>query len=270
MELDAVHAALSGTRFTDVRWVARTGSTNSDLLEAARAGAPEGLVEVAEEQTAGRGRLDRTWAAPAGSSLLLSILLRPTLPLAQVHLVSTVVGIAASEACHQVAGVQPLLKWPNDLTVVGGERFEGRKLAGILAEAVLDGDRLDALVVGLGLNVTWPEQLPPELADIAVALNHITGEAVDRAVLLPALLVRLEHWYGLLVDGGEDGRAAVLARYRELSATIGRAVRAELPEGTVEGEAVDITDGGHLLVRTADGAVVEVTAGDVVHLRAAR
>lgn len=270
MELDAVHAALGGTRFTDVRWVARTGSTNSDLLEAARAGAPEGVVEVAEEQTAGRGRLDRTWEAPPGSSLLVSILLRPTLPLAQVHLVSTAVGIAASEACHQVAGVQPLVKWPNDLTVVGGERFEGRKLAGILAETVLEGDRLGAVVVGLGLNVTWPEQLPPELADTAVALNHVTGEAVDRAELLPALLVRLEHWYGLLVDGGDDGRAAVLVRYRELSATIGRRVRAELPDGIVEGEAVDVTDGGHLLVRTADDAVVEVTAGDVVHLRAAR
>ncbi|MEZ5143853.1 MAG: biotin--[acetyl-CoA-carboxylase] ligase [Acidimicrobiales bacterium] len=269
MDLDPIHAALSETRFTDVRWVARTGSTNSDLLEAARQGAPEGIVEAADEQTAGRGRLDRSWEAPAGSSLLVSVLLRPSLAFDRVQLVSSAVGIAASEACAALAPVQPLLKWPNDLVVVGGARFEGRKLGGILAEAVLEAGRLQAVVVGLGLNVNWPEQLPPELDAIAVSLNHVVDETVDRARLLTELLLRLEHWYGLLVGGGDDGAAAVLRRYRELSATLGRTVRAELPDGDVEGEAVDVTGAGHLQVRQPSGELVEVTAGDVVHLRPA-
>jgi BirA family biotin operon repressor/biotin-[acetyl-CoA-carboxylase] ligase len=269
MQLDRIHAALADTRFTDVRWVARTGSTNSDLLEAAAEGAPEGVVEAADHQTSGRGRLDRSWEAPAGSSLLVSVLLRPDLPLERVHLVSTAVGLAASEACAEVASVRPLLKWPNDLVVVGGERFEGRKLGGILAESVIDGDRLAAVVVGLGLNVDWPEDLPAELADIAVSLNQVVGHVVDRADLLLRLLQRLEHWYGLLVDGGAHGAPALLVRYRELSATIGRSVRADLPGGPVEGEAIDVTDGGHLVVRTAAGTDVEVMAGDVIHLRPA-
>jgi BirA family biotin operon repressor/biotin-[acetyl-CoA-carboxylase] ligase len=247
--------ALSGTRF-EVTWVAETGSTNQDLLAAARDGAPEGAVLVADHQSAGRGRLGRTWEAPPGASLLLSILLRPDLPLDQAHAVTAAVGLSAAYACEAMAGFRPGLKWPNDLVV-------GRhKLAGILAESQVRGDRLDAVVVGLGLNVNWPHELPAELADIAVAANHVAGHDVDRENLLFALLRDLERRYADLHEPG--GVARLRAAERSASATIGQRVRVELAGETFEGTATAITDAGHLVV---DGR--EVTTADVIHLRPA-
>ncbi len=166
-------SALAGSLFGDVRWVDQTGSTNRDLLEAAREGAAEGVVLVADHQTAGRGRLGRRWEAPPGSSLLVSILTRPAVCLTRVNDVTMAVAVAAAEACREVAGVAPRLKWPNDLVLeVDGAT---RKVGGILAESIVEGDRLEALVVGLGLNVTWPEDLPDELAAIATSLPRRAG-----------------------------------------------------------------------------------------------
>ena len=275
-----LRAALAGTRFGDVRVVAETGSTNADVLALAAAGAPEGVVVVADHQTAGRGRLDRRWEAPPGASLLLSVLTRPVtgpshLPVEALHRVSTALGVAAAEAVEAVAGVAARLKWPNDLVVVtdagdrdAGDRDAGatRKLSGILAETQLEGSTVAALVVGIGLNVNWPDELPDDLADIATALNLVARGPVDRAALLVALLERFDHWYGRL--GEATGPAELLARYRELSATLGRRVRVELPGETVVGDAFDLTSDGHLLVvDECPDRPREITVGDVVHLR---
>jgi len=256
-----------GTRFTEIRRVDETGSTNADLLVAASAGAGDGLVLVAEHQSAGRGRLDRVWEAPVGSSLLVSVLLRPPLVPADAFLLTNAAGVAAVEASRLVAGCTPGLKWPNDLVAVAGDRHRGRKLGGILAEARVVGGRLETVVVGLGLNVNWPDPLPPALAGTVDALNHLVGHEVDRAALLDAWLRRLDHWLDVLGDG--SGRVALLERVRMVSATLGRDVTVELPGGrTVEGEAVDVTDSGHLLVQpVAGGPPVEVAVGDVVHAR---
>ena len=257
--------ALAGTRFGVVRRVAETGSTNADLLAEARSGAPEGVVLVADHQSAGRGRLDRSWVAPPGSSLLVSVLLRPRLAPDEAHLLTTATAVAASQACAEVAGATPAVKWPNDLIVVGGAH-DGRKLAGVLAEAVLVGGRLDAVVVGMGLNVNWPEDLPAELADIAVSLDRLAGHAVDREQVLVAWLGHLDRWLAAL--DADEGRDALRAAVRERSATLGRRVEADLPAGRVVGVAVDIDRSGHLLVDPDDGAgPVVVSAGDVVHLR---
>jgi BirA family biotin operon repressor/biotin-[acetyl-CoA-carboxylase] ligase len=256
-----------GTRFTEVRWVDETGSTNADLLDAASRGVPGGAVLVADHQREGRGRLDRVWEAPAGSSLLVSVLLRPELVPADAFLLTSAAGVAAVEASRLVAGCTPGLKWPNDLVAVAGDRHRGRKLGGILAESRVADGHLDAVVVGMGLNVNWPDPLPPELAGTVDALNHLVGHDIDRAQLLDAWLRRLDHWLDVLGDG--SGRVALLERVRVVSATLGRDVRVELPGGeTVEGEALDVTDGGHLLVQPdAGGPAVEVTVGDVVHVR---
>lgn len=258
--------AVEGTRFTDVRWVAETGSTNRDLLAEAVAGAPEGIVLVADHQTSGRGRLDRSWSAPPGASLLVSVLLRPELDPADAFLVTAAGAVAACQACSEVAAVFPGIKWPNDLMIVAGERFAGRKLAGILAESVVSDGRVDAVVLGMGLNVNWPEVLPPDLADTAVALDHVVGHPVDREALLASWLRHLDGWLDLIVTPG--GRELLLLRVRETSATLGRRVRVELPARTFEGTALDVTTEGHLLV-LPDGAgeTVEVTVGDVIHLR---
>jgi BirA family biotin operon repressor/biotin-[acetyl-CoA-carboxylase] ligase len=225
-----------------VRRVTEVGSTNAELLAAARDGAPEGLVLVAERQIAGRGRRGRRWDAPPGSSLLVSVLLRPRLP----ALVPLVGGLAAVEACDRVTGLRPALKWPNDVVV--GEA----KLGGLLAEAAGP-----AVVVGLGLNVSWEAPLPSG----ALVLLTLTGRRIDRTALLDAFLSAL---------GELRLRPAshLLPRYREACVTLGRDVRVETATGpAVEGRAVDVDTGGALVVESADGSRRTFLTGDVVHLR---
>lgn len=248
-----------GTRFR-VRWLTETASTNSDLAEAAAQGEVEGLVIAADHQTAGRGRLGRTWTAPPGSALLTSFLLRP--PLESVHLGVTAVGLAALAACERAAGVKAALKWPNDLVVSTGGSW--RKLAGVLAEATTDGHRVTGVVVGLGLNVRRAPDFPEELAEIATSLDVLGAPGVDRHDLLVTICEELEQ----RVQAMNDGHAGVMAEYRRRCVTIGQNVRVVQPARTWEGRAVGVTDAGALQVRS--GAVTRtVEAGDVVHLRPA-
>jgi len=265
----------SGARFADVRWVTETGSTNADVMELARQGAPEGVVVAADHQTAGRGRAGRSWTAPPGASLLVSILLRP--PAAVADGCTMALGLAAAEAVEEVAGFAPRLKWPNDLVWPGDGSVPDRKLAGILAEAdwpvgsspasgvrpPKPGERV-VVVAGIGINVTWPDDLPEELADLVVACNHVSDVPVDREDLLVALLVRLGHWYERLVAGD---RAALVEAWRHRSATLGRRVRIDLGRDDVVGTAVDVTEQGHLVVDTLEGERRTFAVGDVVHLR---
>jgi BirA family biotin operon repressor/biotin-[acetyl-CoA-carboxylase] ligase len=266
MQGSRARSALAGTRFADVRWIDETDSTNDDVLALARGGAPEGIIVVADLQRAGRGRLDRSWQAPAGTSLLLSVLLRPSVPPGQAHLASTAVACAAVEACTELTGAAPRLKWPNDLVAVGDDGSVRGKLGGILAESVVVDGRLAGVVVGLGLNVNWPAALPDELRGIAVALNHLVGEEVDREDLFIRFARCLEVWRGALDDAG--GRARLVQRYRELCTTIGAQVRVELMDEAFTGQAVDVTAEGHLVVDDR-GRHREVVAGDVVHVRPA-
>jgi BirA family transcriptional regulator, biotin operon repressor / biotin---[acetyl-CoA-carboxylase] ligase len=243
-----------------VRRVGETASTNADLLALAEAGEPAGLVLVADHQTAGRGRLGRRWSAPPGASLLVSALLRPP-PGAPVHGATWAAGLAARHACATAAGVVADLKWPNDLLV--GER----KVAGILAEALVVEGVVAAVVVGTGLNVNWPpvEDLPGELADVVVALNHLVGRPLDRERVLQAYLEALQLYVGLW----ERAPAELAAAYRSTLATLGRDVSVTVPSGSLTGRAVDLDDEGALVVETADGQQHVVRAGDVVHLRPA-
>jgi BirA family biotin operon repressor/biotin-[acetyl-CoA-carboxylase] ligase len=230
-------------RAWDVRWFAEVDSTNRVAAGLAQElvadGLADGIVVVADHQTAGRGRLDRRWEAPPGTSLLVSVVVDPAPALAPLS-----IGLASSHACEDVAGVRPLLKWPNDLVV------EGAKLAGILGERIGNGAGA-AAVMGVGINVNWAGTAPP---DGGSALDRLTGHPVDRLALLAALLRHLD-WSRPDVD--------VLARYRRRSATLGQAVRVQLGDEVVEGIAVDVTVHGHLLLDT--GRVV--AAGDVVHVR---
>lgn len=240
-------------------WVEETGSTNADLVAAARGGAAAGTVLVADHQTAGRGRLGRTWQAPPGSALLCSVLLRPE-PGCILHGAVWAVALAARQAAGEVAGVEPDLKWPNDL--LSG----GRKLAGVLAEGVAAPDepsRLAAAVVGIGLNVGWPRP-PPEIAAGAVTLEELAGRPVDREALLRALLGALAPLLELWTGAPDQLRE----RYRSSLTTLGQRVRVTLADRDVEGEAIDVTAEGALVVRVGEDELV-VSAGDVVHLRPA-
>jgi BirA family biotin operon repressor/biotin-[acetyl-CoA-carboxylase] ligase len=241
-------------RFSDVRRVDETGSTNADLLASARDGAREGLVLVADHQTAGRGRAGRTWTAPPGASLLLSVLVRP--PAGLAGLSSMAMGLAAADAVDGVAGFRPRLKWPNDLVWPGDGSAPDRKLAGILAEAHWPAEDEVAVVIGIGLNVNWPDTLPEDLADIATAINHVAGHTVDREDVLVRLLQHLDQRYDELLRGD------IVDEWRKVSATLGRHVRVDLGSESIEGIARDVTDEGHLIVGERTIAV-----GDVVHLR---
>jgi BirA family biotin operon repressor/biotin-[acetyl-CoA-carboxylase] ligase len=253
-----------GARF-EVRHFEELDSTNRYLIDEARAGAPEGLVAVADHQTAGRGRLGRRWEAPAGANLLVSVLLRPTQPIEELHLCTLSMALAARSACAAATGIEPTLKWPNDLMV--GER----KLAGILAEAIPDGEHGRAVVVGIGLNLAWP---PPdtEPGDVAVPdeLAHATslwresGTRVEPGDLLGLLLDDLDRRLEDLAR--PDGRRRLASEYRSVCTTLGRPVTVSLGHETVTGIVSDITIEGHLLVDV--GACIRtITAGDVVHLR---
>jgi len=239
----------STTRFGDIRQLDSVDSTNRYLLELSRAGAAEGVVVVSDHQTAGSGRLGRTWESRPGQSLLVSVLLRPSaLPADRRHLLTAAVALAAADACRSTTGVEPAIKWPNDLLV------DGRKLAGILAlaEGGADGE---AVVVGIGINIG-------SAPDGAISLQEAVGAgaAVDRGAVLVGLLEALEGWYGRWDE--------IAAAYRRRCQTVGRRIRAELLGRVVTGWAEGLDDRGWLqVVVDGSGESVVLSAADVVHLR---
>jgi BirA family biotin operon repressor/biotin-[acetyl-CoA-carboxylase] ligase len=241
--------------------VAETGSTNTDLTAAARAGAPDRTVLVAEHQRAGRGRAARTWVSPPRAGLSMSVLLRPEgVPSHRLGWLPLVAGVALVDAVRLVAEVDAVLKWPNDL-LVGPRR---RKCAGILAE-VVGGP---AVIVGIGLNVTvTEEELPPDAGATSLALEH--AACTDRDTLLRAVLRELStaerRWRE---HGGDPEASGLRAAYRSRSGTLGQRVRVELPAGAVlAGDALDVDEDGRLVVRADDGTEHAVSAGTVVHVR---
>jgi BirA family biotin operon repressor/biotin-[acetyl-CoA-carboxylase] ligase len=267
-------AAPARTRFGPIRRFTEIDSTNRYLLDEARAGAPEGTVAVADYQVAGRGRLGRRWEAPPGSNLLVSVLLRPSLAVDELHLCTVAVALAAAAACERGAGVVSDLKWPNDLMV------RGRKLGGILAEALPAVAHMqNAVVVGLGLNVGWPptdgaanttpdgtSAAPPTVfATPATSLGRETGITLEPLAILGLMLEELEGRLVDLADG--EGRRRLTSEYRRRSVTVGRTVRVSLPDEVFTGTATDITAEGHLIVDVGT-CFRTVAAGDVVHLRA--
>jgi BirA family transcriptional regulator, biotin operon repressor / biotin---[acetyl-CoA-carboxylase] ligase len=241
-----------------VEVVDEAGSTNALVAERGRAGAGQGLVVVAEHQTAGRGRLDRSWEAPARSALTLSLLLRPTAPTQSWPWLPLLTGYAVAKALRG-AGFEAAVKWPNDVLLAD------QKVAGILVERI-ETDEGPAAVVGIGLNVGMTaEELPvPEATSLAVASG---GAPPDRTELLVALLQTLWESYSAW-EAGEDLAGMRLAEsYAAACATLGRDVRVELPSGEVlTGRATGIDPSGRLLVER-DGARTAVSAGDVVHVR---
>jgi len=258
-----------GALWSRIDVLAETGSTNADVAEAALGGAPEGLVIVAEQQSAGRGRRERQWVSPPRAGLTLSILLRPgqrneekgwpPVSAGAYGWLSLLAGVALVEAVRRVAEVDAWLKWPNDLLV--GDA----KCAGILAEVVGD-----AVVVGIGLNVTTRAEELPETAGLPATSLRVAGSgSTDREPLLRALLRGLAGWYeGWREADGDAELSGLLAAYRRRCATVGRPVRVLLPGAdSLVGEATAVDADGQLVIRTADGREHRVSAGDVLHVR---
>jgi BirA family biotin operon repressor/biotin-[acetyl-CoA-carboxylase] ligase len=257
--------------WTGLDVVARTGSTNADLVAAARAGAPEGRVLVAEHQTAGRGRAGRRWTSPPRAGLAVSVLLRPgtaghgagAVPPGRWGWLPMLAGVALAGAVGRVTGLAVSLKWPNDLLVAGG------KCAGILAEATGE-----AVVVGIGVNVTLrASELPagPPGAPPATSLALAGARDTDRGLLLRLLLDGLGSWYAAWrAAGGDAAGCGLRAAYLAASDTVGRPVRVLLPGGQeMVGTAITVDADGRLVLRDASGSDHALAAGDVGHLRSA-
>lgn len=246
-------------------------STNDELKRLADEGAPEGALAIVDEQLAGRGRLERRWIAPAGSSLLMSLLFRPTfLPPIQAQQLTMLCSLAAADAAAEVTGLRPTLKWPNDLLL------EGKKLAGVLTELGFEGEIYPSscgdhtgtvlawVVVGVGLNVNvdftsrtlrrdWPE-----LADTAISLAMVLGRSVSRLRLLQSYLTGVEARY--------DALRAGLSPHREWAArlaTLGQRVTVGAPDGVYQGVAEEVDETGAILLRQPDDQMIRVLAGDV-------
>lgn len=246
-----------GSLWRSVRVVDHIGSTNEDLVAAARAGAANGgTVLVAEQQTAGKGRRGRSWIAPHGSALTFSMLLRPEgVEPASLGWLPLLTGVALALTVDRQTGVSATLKWPNDVLA------ETRKLAGILAE------RAGAYaVVGVGLNVSQGAEELPSSDATSLALEG--ASITDRAPLLVSFLRELEtHFTAWCATGGDADRSGLAAAYRRRCVTLGQDVRVDLPGGErLTGQAADIDESGRLVVATAAGEEF-IGAGDVVHVR---
>ena len=230
-------------------------STNVETKALANSGAPEGTVVIAECQTAGRGRLGRRWVSPAGKGLLFSVLLRPTLPMEEAHLLTLVAAAAAATAIEALSGAAVKIKWPNDLFI--GDR----KVGGILMEVSGEQDEVEWVVVGIGVNVnTEYSELPVALRRTATSLKMVTGHEVDRSDLLASLLLALESHYA---DAASGGFERALSAFRERDYLISRSVSVQTREGPVVGEASGIDERGALLVQLPQRRIRRFHSGDV-------
>lgn len=230
-------------------------STNDEAKRLAPTGCPEGTVVITECQTGGKGRMGRPWFSPRGRGLWFTVLLRPPVNPAETPQVTMVAAVAVAEAIREHTGVEAVIKWPNDILVAG------KKLCGILVELNAEMDRVNFMVAGIGLNVNIPRpEFPPDIGATATSLQAEAGRHIPRVPLLRALLASLEMWYQLWL---REGFVPVLDRWRELCVTLDCPVTVHTVRETYTGHAVDVDETGALLVRTADGGLERLLAGEV-------
>ena len=236
----------------------QTTSTNDEVKALALRGAPEGTVVLAEQQTHGRGRQGRSFASPEGVGIYLSVFVRPIIDMERLPQLTLMVAVATADAITEVCGLSVDLKWPNDVEI------DGKKIAGILTEAVIHSGELPVVIIGIGINVnTALEQLPPALHERVTSLALVTGAPVSRPQLIARLLAHLEELY---LAWQYAGMASILERWRHYSRIRDRYVRFTDAAGTKTGRVVGLDDDGALLVQTADGLQQRLVAGEVVFL----
>lgn len=227
-------------------------STNTVLKEQARRGKLTHAVCLCEQQTAGRGRLDRSWSSPEGQGVWMSVLLSPDLPAEKAPLITFCAALAMTQAVRSLTGLEARIKWPNDVVL------QGRKVCGVLLEAGFRPDGELFVVIGTGLNVR-EQAYPPDLADRAISLAEC-GAAPERSELIAAYLNALEN---ALAAVRRDGFSGISEAYHALSCTLGNQVQVFAPVENFTGVALDVDEDGALLVRTDNGGIRRVLAGDV-------
>ncbi len=250
MDIESVRGMLTTRRIGHpLIYLASVGSTMDVVRDMASDGGPEGLVVVADEQTAGRGRFGRTWIAPAGVNLSPSILVRPSV--AVMKRLGIVAPLAVADAVRAVSGLDVSFKWPNDVRI--GER----KLCGVLIEGGFSGDRPTHAIVGIGLNVNLDAARYPEIADIATSIARELGRLVSREQTLAELLNAFERYYD-----APDAESLRLA-WRERLDTLGQDIAVTFGGRTEYGVAEDVDSDGALLLRRGDGSLTTIPAGEV-------
>ena len=242
----------------ELRCLDEVDSTNLYARQIAMAGAPDGTVVTANCQTAGRGRMARSFQSPRDKGIYLTALLRPDLPPERLLPVTALAGVAVCRTVERLCGVQVGLKWPNDPIL------NGRKLCGILTEMSLEGEtgRLQYVVVGIGINVLQaPEDFPPDVREVAISLLQALGHPVSRPAMAAALIEELDRLYEALLTGE---LSPYLDAYRARCINLGKTVQLLTPDGGREiAQAVDVDDQFGLMVRTADGKEKTVRSGEV-------
>jgi len=233
------------------------GSTNALASQLAQEGALNGEVVIAEQQTEGRGRRGRSWASPKAKNLYLSVILRPDIPPSRAPELTLLAAVAVAETLKD-SGVSAEIKWPNDLQV------DGKKVAGILTELSADTEKVQSVILGIGVNLNAEAaDFPPEVAEVATSVLQVRGQRVPRALFTAALLARLEQW---LDTWTEQGFEPVRDAWRARSSTLGAEVLVRSESKELRGVAEDIDASGALLIKVGD-KVERVLAGDVEQLR---
>ena len=249
--LEAFQAQLR-TSFMGRRAIYRRSvtSTMDVACSEAAAGTPEGTVVIADEQTAGRGRLGRQWVSPPGTNLYFSVILCP--PAAHLRQFSIICPLAICQAIEEVTGLAARIKWPNDVLV------DDRKVSGVLLDAEIIGERVQYAVAGIGLNVNFDPSTHEDLREIATSLKRELGREVSREAVLAGLLNHLEQLYQAALRG-EDVEQA----WKKRLDTLGKNVRVHFADRVEEGVATDTDSDGALILRRDDGTTVRIEAGDV-------
>lgn len=229
-------------------------STNLQAKLDAENGAAQGTLVVADMQTAGRGRRGRAWSSPPGTNVYFTLILKPQLAPDKVSMLTPVMGLAAAEGIRRTCGLEPMIKWPNDIVL------NGKKVCGILAEMSIERDFVHYVVIGVGVNVSLQE-FPAEVADTATSLQKECGRSVSRAELVANIMRAFEEYYESFLSSGD--LSGLQARYSSLLVNNGREVRVLDPKGEYQGTAKGINELGELLVEREDGSVTAVYAGEV-------
>ncbi|HWO95496.1 MAG TPA: biotin--[acetyl-CoA-carboxylase] ligase [Bacillus sp. (in: firmicutes)] len=230
-------------------------STQKIAHRLAQEGAVEGTVVVAEEQTAGRGRLDRSWYSPKHTGVWMSIILRPSLPPQRAPQLTLMAAVAVVQAIQEVTTISPDIKWPNDILI------NGKKAVGILTEMQADSDRIHSVIIGLGINVNQQkEHFAPAIQDIATSLKLESGKDINRALLMQTIFLKLEQLYDEYLT---NGFKLIKLLWETHAVSIGRNIIARTLMGTIEGVAKGITDDGVLLLEDAHGHIHQIYSADI-------
>lgn len=233
---------------------ASTGSTNIQAKLLAEEGAPTGTLVVADQQTQGRGRRGRTWTSPAGRNLYFTLLLKPDFVPDKASMLTLVMAHAVQSAVTEVCGMQAQIKWPNDIVL------NGKKVTGILTEMSVQGEYIQHVVIGVGVNVK-EQEFVPELEGKATSLEQESGRQISRAALLEKIMENFEADYALFLK--KQNLSLLMEAYNAALVNCGREVRVLDPAGEYTGIAQGINEKGELCVKTADGKLKKVYAGEV-------